>query len=59
MQTEKETRPTLRVQPLVNDMRYRSFFLRRTYHIFELTSSKARFFSLASASFLELGVFFF
>ena len=50
MQTQKETRPTLRAQPLVNDMRYRSFFLRRTYHFFELTSSKTRFFNMASAS---------
>ena len=50
MQTQKETRPTLRAQPLVNDMRYRLFFLRRTYHLFELTSSKTQFFNMASAS---------
>ena len=50
MQTQKETRPTLRAQPLVNDMRYRLFFLHRAYHFFELTSLSTRFSSIDSAN---------
>jgi len=50
MQTQITTRPTLRAQPLVNDMRYRLFFLHRAYHFFELTSLSTRFSSIDSAN---------